>query len=312
MSSTSSAPADSAAAQAATEAHAPATTPVDTTAVSAAPAPVTAAEPASEVADVSPETSTDTDPDSATPSDTTEASGDAPVATKSETSPAVTGARLAELFPGLFQGPAKPFKLRIQVDIQERAPGEFSKQALSAFFRRHTGTTSYLMAVSQGTERFDLDGQVAGELTEEHRQVATEELARRRAITKARREEAIQAQREAHREAQREVRKQEQNAQQQNHVAHQERRNRAQLLRDFEGTRLTAANFCALKGIAPDALDGLLAQAREEAKQDALSPRPQARRDQRDAAPRDGRGPRREGGREGGARPDNRPPRKTS
>ena len=304
MSSTPSAPADSAAAQAATEALAPATTAVDATAVPAAPASVTSAEPASEGVE--------------TASDAAELSTTEAPAAKADTSPAATGARLAELFPALFKGPAKPFKLRIQVDIQERAPGEFSKQALSAFFRRHTGTTSYLIAVSQGTQRFDLDGQPAGELSEEHRQVATEELARRRAITKARREEAIQAQREAHREA----RKQERAAQQQNHEAQQERRNRAQLLRDFETTRLTAANFCALKGIDPAALDGLLAQAREEAKQDALRPRPEGRRDHRDAprgerrgGPREGqpgRGPRREGGGREGGRPDNRPPRKTS
>lgn len=303
MSSTPAAPADSAAdaaaIQTAIEAQAPATTP-DAAVTDAADAAATPAEGA--------------------PSEE--------AAAKTDASPAATGARLAELFPALFTGPAKPLKLRIQVDIQERAPGVFSKQALSAFFRRHTATTPYLIAVSQGTQRFDLDGQPAGELTDEHRQVATEELARRRAITKARREEAIQAQREAHREA----RKQDRAAQQQNQQAQQERRNRAQLLRDFEGTRLTAANFCALKGIDPAALDGLLAQAREEAKQDALRPRPEGRRDHRDAprgerrggpregqpgrgprpagaegAPREGRGPRREGG-----RPDNRPPRKTS
>ncbi|MFZ2299068.1 MAG: ProQ/FinO family protein, partial [Aquabacterium sp.] len=221
MSSTPSAPADSAAAQAATEAQAPATTTVDVTAVPAAPAPVTSAEPASEVVEAAPDT-----PDAAeAPADASTA--ESPAA-KADISPAATGARLAELFPALFKGPAKPFKLRIQVDIQERAPGEFSKQALSAFFRRHTGTTSYLTAVSQGTQRFDLDGQPAGELTEEHRQVATDELARRRAVTKARREEAIQAQREAHREA----RKQDRAAQQQDQQAQQERRNRAQLLRD--------------------------------------------------------------------------------
>lgn len=314
MSSTPSAPADTAAAQAATEAQAPATTAVDATAVPAAPAPVTSAEPASELVEAAPDT-----PEAAqAPADAS--TSEAPAA-KADTSPAATGARLAELFPALFKGPAKPFKLRIQVDIQERAPGEFSKQALSAFFRRHTGTTSYLTAVSQGTQRFDLDGQPAGELTEEHRQVATEELTRRRALTKARREEAIQAQREAQREA----RKQERAAQQQDQQAQQERRNRAQLLRDFDTTRLTAANFCALKGIAPDALEAILAQAREEAKQDALRPRPEGRRDHRDAprgerrgGPREGqgRGPRGEGAprenrgpREGG-RPDNRPPRK--
>ena len=57
--------------------------------------------------------------------------------------PAATGAKLAELFPGLFKGQPKPLKLRVQVDIQERAPGVFSKQALSAFFRRYTGATSF-------------------------------------------------------------------------------------------------------------------------------------------------------------------------
>ena len=144
--------------------------------------------------------------------------------------PAATAARLAELFPALFKGQPKPLKLRIQVDIQERAPGVFSKQALSAFFRRYTHTTAYLTAVSQATERFDLDGQPAGELSEEHRNLATEELARRRAIVKARREEAFQAQREAQREA----RKQERAAHQQDREAQQERRARAQLLRDFD------------------------------------------------------------------------------
>lgn len=227
---------------------------------------------------------------------------------------AETTARLAELFPALFtKGQAKPLKLRIQVDIQERVPGVFTKQALSAFFRRYTHTTAYLTAVSQATQRFDLDGQPAGELSEEHRQLATDELARRRALVKARREEAIQAQRDAHREA----RKQERATQQQDREAQQERRNRIQLLRDFETTRLTAANFCALKGIDPAALDGLLAQAREDAK--AFPPRPQeGRRDHRDGprgerrgGPREGqgRGPRREGGRPGevGARPPRKP-----
>ena len=286
MPSTPAAPADSAAdaaaTQAATEAQAPATPSADAAVVPVASASEVAATPADAAADAVTDTAEQAE---GAPSDA--------AAAKADTSPAATGARLAELFPALFTGPAKPLKLRIQVDIQERAPGVFSKQALSAFFRRHTGTTSYLIAVSQGTQRFDLDGQPAGELTDEHRQVAT----------KARREEAIQAQREAHREA----RKQERAAQQQNQQAQQERRNRAQLLRDFEGTRLTAANFCALKGIDPAALDGLLAQAREEAKQDALRPRPEGRRDHRDAPRGERRGPRREGG-----RPDNRPPRKTS
>jgi len=146
--------------------------------------------------------------------------------------------QLAERFPALFAGKPRPVKLRIQADIQERAPGVFTKQALSAFLRRHTGSTAYLIALTTLGQRFDLDGQPAGELSEEHRQAAVDELARRRALHAQRREEEQQA-----------------------------RRNRANLLRDFESTRLTPANFCALKGIAPEALDALLAVAREEAAQ---------------------------------------------
>lgn len=216
-------------------------------------------------------------------------------------SPAATATRLAELFPALFKGQPKPLKLRIQVDIQERAPGVFSKQALSAFFRRYTGATSYLIAVSKAAQRFDLDGQPAGELTDEHRKVAADELARRRANANAKREQE-----------------------------HQERRNRASLLRDFETTKLTTANFCALKGVAAEALDGLLAQARAEALEDAEQAKqrrpehgrggPHQRPGQgRREGTRDGEGaPRREGAapgkgpgagprREGGGRPPRRP-----
>ncbi len=211
----------------------------------------------------------------------------APAAQQPVPSTAATGARLAELFPALFVGAPKPLKLRIQVDIQERAPGEFSKQALSAFFRRHTGATSYLVAVSRGKQRFDLDGQPAGELSDEHRQLATEELTRRRANQQARRvqEDAQREQEEAG------------------------RRQRANLLRDFQSNRLTTANFCALKGIAPDQLEGLLAQARTEAQEDAARPRrPEHGRDdaRRDHQHRNGpprhNGPRADA--EGGRRDD--------
>ena len=110
-----------------------------------------------------------------------------------ELSPAACGARLAELFPALFvgptgQGPFKPIKLRIQADIQARAPGLFSKRTLGIFFSRYTTTGAYLKALAApGAQRFDLDGQPAGEIAEEHRAAAVEELARRHAIAAERR-----------------------------------------------------------------------------------------------------------------------------
>jgi sRNA-binding protein len=145
-------------------------------------------------------------------------------------------AQLRERFPALFSGGApKPLKLHIQVDIQEHAPGVFTKRALSAFLRHHTGSTAYLVALSKATHRFDLDGAPSTPVSDEHRAAALAELGRRRAL----RDERLRNEDE-------------------------QRRNRARLLRDYEATTLTPANFCALKGIAPQALDALLALARRE------------------------------------------------
>ncbi|HEX2011752.1 MAG TPA: ProQ/FinO family protein, partial [Roseateles sp.] len=146
-----------------------------------------------------------------------------------EMTPAAALQQLKALFPALFDGAHKPLKLRIQADIQERAPGQFSKQLLSAVLRRYTGGTGYLIALSKASERFDLDGNPAGELSAEHRDAAAAELTRRRGIVEERRA-----------------------------LEQQQRRNRAALLRDFQTTTLTRANFCALKGVAEEELDGLL------------------------------------------------------
>ena len=144
--------------------------------------------------------------------------------------------RLREQFPALFSGAPKPLKLRIQADIQQRAPGAFSKAALSAFFRRHTGRTGYLIALTRAPHRFDLDGAPAGEISAEHRQAALDELARRRAVSAAREDELREQQ-----------------------------RRRAELLHAYQSTTLSAANFCALKGVAVDELQPLLDLARREA-----------------------------------------------
>lgn len=156
----------------------------------------------------------------------------------SDIAPAAVMQQLKTLFPALF-GTAKPLKLRIQADIQERAPGQFTKQQLSAALRRLTGSTSYLIALSKATHRYDLDGAAAGELAEEHRQAAVAELARRRGLQQERREQELQ-----------------------------QRRQRAGVLRDFQATTLTRGNFCALKGIPEAELDALLDLARQEAEED--------------------------------------------
>jgi hypothetical protein len=167
-------------------------------------------------------------------------------------------AALKARFPAVFASRSKPLKLRIQADIQARAPGEFSKAQLSQFLRRHTGSTTYLVGITQAKTRFDLDGQPADEITDEHRNVAREELARRR---------GLQQERQA--------------------LEDQQRRNRAQLLYDFERTTLTEGNFCALKGVTAEELPGLLEIARKER---AEQP-PEPRRDGPRPPQRDGRKP---------------------
>lgn len=231
--------------------------------------------------EIVPETAaTDGAPDaSPSPSDTVPAV--APEPASPDAGPAAVAKQLRSLFPGLFAGPPKPIKLRIQTDIQQRAPGMFTKQALSGFLRRLTGSHGYLLALTRAKHRFDLDGAPAGELSEEHRLAALEELNRRRGNREAR---------EAAEEDQ--------------------RRQRAALLRDFESTRLTEANFCALKGLTPEQLQPLLAQARQELleRRQAMAPAGDGR-DPRRAGPPGRRPdrPERPDGPRGPGRPDRRP-----
>jgi ProP effector len=177
-------------------------------------------------------------------------------------SPAACSAQLKQLFPALFTGVAKPLKLRIQADIQIRAPGLFTKQLLSVVLRRYTGSHSYLVALTQATHRFDLDGAPAGELSAEHKQAAMDELTLRRATQ---RDAQRESQRDTQRKLQHDQRQEIQEQQERLALEEQKRRNRATLLHDFENTTLTPANFSALKGITLEAMEGYLATARQEA-----------------------------------------------
>ena len=187
-------------------------------------------------------------------------------------SPAACAACLADLFPAVFSaGSPQPLKLRIQADIQQRAPGIFTKKALSVFLHRHTTNTAYLRAIVNAPQRIDLDGAPAGEVADEHRLAAVAELDRRRAMHDERRA--------AERDAQRQAVDASRRAREADDV---QRHERAALLRAYETTTLTPANFCALKGLDQAQLDALLAQAR-------LDPRPERIEDRgADRGPRPG------------------------
>lgn len=204
----------------------------------------------------------------------------APVAAPAAAEPGMTVKACADelrtRFPALF-GEPKPLKLRIQVDINERAPGVFPKAVLSAFFRRYTLSDAYLKAVSTGSQRFDLDGQPAGELSEEHRKIALETLLQRREQRRgqprpprpagdgpaAPAAKPADPEADARRKAQREAQREEARAKHRE-AQRAERNFRAGLLRAFETTTLTRENFCALKGVDPATLDSLLEAARAD------------------------------------------------
>ncbi|MGR6804844.1 ProQ/FINO family protein [Sphaerotilus natans] len=317
------------------------------------PAPIEAAAVSGPAPDAAPEIAAET---------AVEQTAAAPSPAKTpDMSPAECARQLRERFPALFDGPARPLKLRIQADIKERAPGVFSRATLSAFLRRHTNSTAYLVALTKAASRTDLDGQPAGDISDEHRTVAQQELDRRRALHQERRAQEAKQQREPRRGAApqaqgeaasgeparapreprppraprpprgegrppreaREVReprepreprapgsrppRQDRDAQarpprgerperadrpeRQDRPARPprdeaarpaaalvrqeapverlpedpQRRERAQLLRDFERSSLKRSSFCVLRGVPEDQLDALLAQARREA-----------------------------------------------
>ena len=56
---------------------------------------------------------------------------------------------------------------------------EFDRKNLRIALRMHTASTKYLKAVERGAERFDLDGNPAGEVTQEQRQHAATTLKER-------------------------------------------------------------------------------------------------------------------------------------
>ncbi len=153
--------------------------------------PEASAEAAQTVTEAAPET-----PAAAPTEAPAEASAEAAAPALPELTPAATAALLVQHFPALFTpGQAKPIKLRIQADIQLRLPGVFTKKSLSLFLHRHTTSTPYLKALVASPQRFDLDGNPAGEVAVEHREAATLEVERRRAIVMAKRQAERQAQR---------------------------------------------------------------------------------------------------------------------
>jgi ProP effector len=102
---------------------------------------------------------------------------------------------LQESFPAIRD--SQPLAIGIDAAILARLP-EVDKKTLRAALRMHTGATRYLKAMTRATQRVGLDGEPAGEVTDEQRQHATDKLKERfRKEADAKRAEAAKAAEEA-------------------------------------------------------------------------------------------------------------------
>ncbi|WP_206186254.1 ProQ/FINO family protein [Thauera propionica] len=100
----------------------------------------------------------------------------APAAPKQRIEPRTLLQRLQKEFAAFRD--CKPLALKIDASIAERMP-EIDRKSLRAALRMHTASTRYLKAVERSQQRFDLDGQPAGEVTEEQRTHAATTLKER-------------------------------------------------------------------------------------------------------------------------------------
>lgn len=93
----------------------------------------------------------------------------------------------------------KPLAIGIHKQLMERKP-DLDKNKVRVALHSHTASNRYLKALTEGTPRFDLDGQQTGEVTAEQQTVAVDTL-RDRLKKAAERRKVEEAQRKAEAEA---------------------------------------------------------------------------------------------------------------
>lgn len=105
--------------------------------------------------------------------------------------------RLQELSPAFRE--CRPLALRIDKAILARFP-ELDRKLVRSAMRMHTNSTRYLKAMEKATQRFDLDGNADGEVTDEHRAFAAQTLKERFAESARRKRDKLREARARERE----------------------------------------------------------------------------------------------------------------
>jgi ProP effector len=85
----------------------------------------------------------------------------------------------------------KPLALRIDKAIAARFP-ELDRKVIRSAMRMHTASTRYLKVMEKASQRFDLEGEASGEVTEEQRAHAAQTLKERFAEVAKRKKAAIE------------------------------------------------------------------------------------------------------------------------
>ncbi len=115
--------------------------------------------------------------------------------------------KFEETWPAVFtprKTAPKPLKINVRADILTRIDtGQaepltgLSAKKIFQFLNQWTRRTEYQKALRDGAVRYDLDGNVAGEVTNGHRHFATQELWKRKLAAKHKRKNKKPAQKDA-------------------------------------------------------------------------------------------------------------------
>jgi ProP effector len=92
-------------------------------------------------------------------------------------------ATLAELWPRCFvvlEKHRRPLKTGVHADILAAGQGAVTVDEIKLALRRYCGSIGYLTACTEGADRIDLAGEVAGHVTADEARFATERLAQRK------------------------------------------------------------------------------------------------------------------------------------